>query len=242
MRAPATSTLTRRARTDWRKLGAWALIVAATSAGLYFGVSERVVERITRERGAACVELKNGRPSPGCERIARLVLRTCALRPEFCSRAIQRERRRLSPARRRQLDRFLKRILDDGRAADRAARETQREERSRGGTGGGRGERRPPGGDPSAGGGGSGGAAPAAGGGGSGEGGAGGGASRPSPSDAVNDAAGRVRDSANDVTDAAGAGRPVPRIPTVPQTPPVPDLLPDLPCVEVPPAVTCAMH
>jgi hypothetical protein len=206
MRAPTNSALNARARTDWRRLGAWTLLVLATSAALALGVRSeqrtRVIEHRIDRRGEPCVALPNGLPSHGCQRLAQLLARTCVLNPRLCAAAF----RGLSPDERQAL---RKALID--RAAARARRDALRRKRRAAKRQRAR-ARAPVGGAPAPGRGGDRGAAPAAGGGSS---------SSPAPAgtptttDAVNETKDVVRGSGNDLLERLGVGRPVPELPDV---------------------------
>lgn len=239
--------LLERARTDWRRLAAWSLMAVAVSLALFLGFKgERTTRRIERtivQQGTPCVQLRDGRPSAGCERLARLLARTCVARPELCDGVLRRALQESSPEARRRLAATVQREL-------RRDRERRRRGSDGGGGGGGGGSpsppaRRPPATstapspnvtpqttastpavpdptttatprppvptpttpEP--------------------------GRPRPSVSDGVNGAADHAAGAVNDVTDAVGAGRPVPDPPNLPATVTVPDLLPDLPCLRL---------
>lgn len=85
-------TVVRRARTNWRQLLAFLALAAIFTAVLYFAPSNetRTLKREVRARGTPCVEQHDGRPSPGCNRLLRLLFRECADHRRLCARAARR--------------------------------------------------------------------------------------------------------------------------------------------------------
>jgi hypothetical protein len=205
-----------RAQTDWRRVARWTILLSVVSAALALGIRTTT---IIRHRGTPCVEIKDkdaGRthPSPGCERIARLIFRVCAIKPDVCFGAARSELRKLTPRQRRAFERSLASLVPGLTGAPtrtpppRARRGHSTPHRPPG-------HRRPtahappprpsptrtppPPARPSP-------------------------PSRPTPSDVLNHIKDRARDTANDTTQSVGAGRPVPPLPDLPPTPALPDV------------------
>jgi hypothetical protein len=80
--------ITRYAKTNWRRIIVYMTTMAVFSAALYFGVSDRVEEKVVKRQGEPCRDLAKGpriEPSEGCRVRARLYAEVCRREPKTCS-------------------------------------------------------------------------------------------------------------------------------------------------------------
>jgi hypothetical protein len=104
---PSRSRVLRRAETNWKALLPWMVMGLGVSIALGLGFSGQQTASQTRDALAArpkpCVRLANGRPSASCDRLAKLLIETCTLRPSLCVETIEQTVKRSDPKVRREL-------------------------------------------------------------------------------------------------------------------------------------------